>query len=185
MAATRFDDNQAFRRFLRQVWQDDITPLLRGQRADQRRKAARVGGQVAGTAGLLVDGLLRLKGKPFARALTVLGSTFGAILPDAWDWQWLRERAAPRERQVVAEQVERRATELPLREALSLFHLTPGASRAQLRHAWREVSLRWHPDRAPDAARQAEYHVRFVAYQAAYKRLGAAYDEGQLPQKSE
>lgn len=181
MAATGPADNETFRRFLRRVWRDDINPLLRGQRAAQRRKSARVGGKVAATTGLLVDGLFRLKGKPFTRFLTVVGSTVGAILPDAWDWTWLRERAGAGEKQVVAEQLRRRAAQLPLREALALYNLQATASREQLTHAWREFSRRWHPDKAADERRRGEYHVRFVAYQAAYERLRRAYDEGKLP----
>ncbi|MGD8450571.1 MAG: J domain-containing protein [Phycisphaerae bacterium] len=182
MTATHSNDDEAFRRFLRRVWQDDITPLLRGRRAQQRAKSASVAGRIAATGGLVADTLLRLKGRPFTRFMTVFGTTVGAILPDAWDWQWVREKAGPRERRVIAEQLRRRAGELALREALALFHLTPTASAEQLRHAWRETSLRWHPDKAPDALRRAEYHVRFVAYQAAYERLQAAYESGRLPQ---
>lgn len=182
MAATQPNDNDAFRRFLRRVWQDDITPLLRGERASQRARSARVAGRIAATGGLVADTLLRLKGRPFTRFMTVFGTTVGAILPDAWDWQWVRDKAGPRERRVIAEQVRRRAGELALREALALFHLTPTATAEQLRSAWRETSLRWHPDKAPDAARRAEYHVRFVAYRAAYERLQAAYESGRLPQ---
>ncbi len=184
MAATRRTDNEAFRRFVRRVWRQDITPLLRGERATQRRKAAQVGAKVAVSGGLLIDGLLRLKGKPFTRFLTVFGSTIGAILPDAWDWKWYRERAGPRERKVVAEQVERRAGELARDEALALFGLSPAASRDELKRAWRETSRRWHPDRAPDERRRSEYHVRFVAYQAAYERLCTAYENGELPAES-
>ena len=183
MAATRPPDDEAFRRFLRRVWQNDVGPLLRGERAEQRRKSARAAGKVAATTGLVVDSLLRLKGKPFTRFMTVVGSTAGAILPDAWDWKWLRERAAPREQKVVERQVARRAADLPLAEALALFHLTPSASREQLKHAWREISNRWHPDKAPDDARRAEYHLRFVAYQAAYERLRQAYEDGRLPKR--
>jgi hypothetical protein len=181
MAATRPPDDEALRRFLQRVWQSDVVPLLRGPKAGQRRTTARIGGKVAGTTGLLVDSLLRLKGRPFTRALTVLGSTLGAILPDAWDWEWLRAKAGPVARKVVAEQVGRRAGELPLKEALALFHLTPAASETQLKHAWRELSQRWHPDKAPDEERRAEYHVRFVAYQGAYERLCEAYENGELP----
>lgn len=185
MPATRPSDNAAFRRFLRRVWQHDITPLLKGEQAPQRRTSARVGGQVAAGAGLLIDGVLRLRGKPFTRFLTVLGSTFGALLPDAWDWRWLRERATPRQRKVIAQAVERRAAELPWAGALALFGLPATASREQLKAAWRGISLRYHPDKAPDARRRAEYHLRFVAYRAAYERLRAAYDAGLLPTKGE
>ena len=181
MAATSPPDSDAFRRFLRRVWKSDITPLLKGRRAAQRRKTARVAGKIAATTGLVADSLLRLKGKPFTRFMTVMGTTVGAILPDAWDWKWLRESANQRQRQVVSEQVERRAAELPLKEALALFHLTPAASHSQLKHAWREFSTRWHPDKAADQRRRVEYHVRFVACQAAYERLCQAYDEGELP----
>jgi len=182
MGATGSPESEAFRRFLQRVWREDVTPLLRGPRAVQRRRAARVTGQVAASAGLLVDSLLRLKGRPFSRFLTVFGSTVGALLPDAWDWNWLRERASAAQKKVIADQVERRATELPLAEALALFHLTPTASRARLTQAWREASLRWHPDKAENAAAAAEYQVQFIALRAAYERLCQAYDENRLPQ---
>lgn len=184
MAATRPYDNEAFRRFVRRVWRQDITPLLRGQHAAQRRTAAQVGGKVAASGGLLIDGLLRLKGKPFTRFLTIFGSTLGAILPDVWDWKWYREQAGPRARKIVAEQVKRRAGELPIHEALALFRLSPTAARDELKQAWRQTSHRWHPDHAPDEQRRSEYHVRFVAYQAAYERLSAAYENGELPVES-
>lgn len=173
-------DNDAFRQFLRRVWRHDVAPLLRDRRAAQRRKSARVGGKLGAAAGLLVDGLFGLKGKPFARFGTVMGSSFGAMLPDVWDWNWLRS-ADDAERAVVEDQVSRRVAELPEADALALFDLTPNASRDQLRDAWREIALRWHPDKAPGASERAEYHVRFLAYKSAHERLLAAYDAGRLP----
>src|SRR5262245_59841303 len=124
MSTSRRDDpaprgDLAFQRFLQRVWRDDVGPLLRGRQADQRRKAARIGGTVAGTGGALLDRMLGLRGRPFSRAMTVLGSTLGAILPDAWDWNWLR-KAAPHEREAVAEEVQRRAANLPDADALEL-----------------------------------------------------------------
>ena len=181
MSATHPSDNEALRRFLRRVWQSDITPLLQGARAAQRAKSARVGGKIAATTGLVLDSLFGLKGKPFTRSMTVVGSTFGALLPDVWDWRWLRENAEPGEKKVVSEQIERRAAELPLLEALAMFDLPPTASQETLKYAWREISRQWHPDKAPDEHQQAEYHVRFLAYRAAYDRLRAAYEEGLLP----
>jgi len=185
MAATGPDQNEALRRFLHRVWQQDIRPLLRGKYAEQRRRGARLAGSLAAGAGLLLDSLLRLRGRPFTRAFTVLGSTFGALLPDVWDWEWLRRGASAQEKDMVSQQVRRRAAELDLPQALALFNLMPTASRDQLRHAWREFSQRWHPDKAPDELSRAEYHVRFVTYQAAYERLISAYDAGQLPQQLE
>jgi hypothetical protein len=174
-------ENEAFRRFLRRVWREDVTPLLRDHRAAQRKKTARVGGKLAATPGLLVDGLLGLKGKPFTRFLTVLGSSLGAMLPDVWDWRWLREIADGAEREIAAAEVERRAAALPEADALALFGLSETAPREQLKQAWRETLQRWHPDKAPDEAARHEYHVRFLAYKGAYERLCAAYDAGRLP----
>lgn len=185
MPAMDENDNAAFRRFLRRVWRDDVTPLLVGENAAQRRTAAQVGGKLAAATGLLLDGVLRLRGRPFTRSLTVLGTTLGAMLPDVWDWKWLREQAGPRQRQVVSEQVQRRAAELPLLEALALFHLSPQAAQDDLKRAWRDISLRWHPDKAPDEAARAEYHVRFLVYRSAYDRLHAAYEAGELPISAE
>jgi hypothetical protein len=181
MPATDQTDNEAFARFLRRVWRDDVSPLLVGENAAQRRTAAQVGGKLAAATGLFLDGVLRLRGRPFTRSLMVLGSTLGALLPDVWDWKWLREQAGPRQREVVAEQVQRRAADLPLLEALQLFQLSPQATQDELKRAWREISQRWHPDKAPDEAGRAEYHVRFLVYRAAYDRLRAAYEQGKLP----
>lgn len=172
----------ALARFLRRVWRTDVEPLLRGKRAAQRRKSARVGGKAAATGGLVLDTLFRLRGKPFTRAMTVMGSSLGAMLPDVWDWKWLRRSATREDRQVVSDQVKRRAAQLPEADALALFGLTPTAARAELKESWRALSQRWHPDKAPDDEQRAEYHVRFITYQAAYERLCAAYDEGRLPQ---
>lgn len=175
----------ALGKFLRRVWRSDVEPLLRGKRAAQRRKSARVGGKVAATGGLVLDTLFRLRGRPFTRAMSVMGSSFGALLPDVWDWGWLRSSATREQRKVVADQIKRRAAELPEADALALFDLPATASQEQLKQAWRTVSQRWHPDKAPSEAERPEHHVRFVTYQAAYERLCQAYDEGRLPQRGE
>ena len=107
------NETEAFRRFLRRVWQEDVGPLLRDQRAVQRKKSARVAGTAAAGAGLLLDGLLRLRGKPFTRFMTVVGSSLGALLPDVWDWEWLRDSADAAEQAAVAEGVQRQAARLP------------------------------------------------------------------------
>ncbi|GEM_PF-1018341 len=172
--------DEALTRFLRRVWQQDVEPLLRGERAAQRRRAAGVGGKVAATGGLLIDSLLGLRGRPFTRALTVLGTSFGAMLPDVWDWKWF-QAASPQEQATARSQIRRRAAELPEADALALFGLSSSASRAELKSAWHGVCLRWHPDRAPDAAQRREYHTRFIVYQAAYARLVGAYEAGRLP----
>ncbi len=178
--AVRADD-EAFRRFLRRIWRDDVGPLLRDQRAAERRKTARVTGKTAATAGLFLDSVFGLKGKPFTRFMTVVGASFGAMLPDIWDWEWFRESAAPAEREVIEDHVARQAAALPEADALALFGLPPQATREDLKQAWHETAFRWHPDKAPDPARRPEYQVHFVAYQAAYQRLCCAYDEGRLP----
>lgn len=178
----RRDEN--FSRFVERVWERDVAPLLRGRLAEQRKKGARWGGTTAAAGGALLDGLLKLRGRPFTRALTVLGSTFGAMVPDLWDWDWLRRRADDQERRVIDEQVRRRAAELPEDDALALFDLPNSATIDELRHAWRAMSLRWHPDKAPDPARRREYEVRFVAYQSAYNRLCTAFEAGRLPRKA-
>ena len=168
-------------RFVTRVWRSDIEPLLRGRLAKQRAATAKAGGTVAAAGGALLDGLFRFRGKPFTRAFTVLGSTLGAILPDAWDWKWLRSDADVEQRREIDEQVRKRAGELPVQDALDLFDLPANAPVDELRHAWRALSLRWHPDKAPDAARRREYEVRFVAYKTAYELLLRAYEEGRLP----
>ncbi|MCK4342244.1 MAG: J domain-containing protein [Phycisphaerae bacterium] len=179
--ALRPNDNEAFRRFLRRVWREDVARLLQDRRASQRKKTARLTGKAAAATGLLVDGLFGLKGKPFTRFMTVMGTSVGAMLPDVWDWKWLRESANPRQKQVVTEQVRRRAAELPEAEALELFGLDDRATREQLKQTWRDLLHRWHPDKATDEAGRAEYNLRFLAYKTAYERLCRVYDEGRLP----
>lgn len=176
------NQDQSLRRFYRRVWKHDVAPLLRGRRKKEREKAARVGGKIAATAGLFVDRLLGLKGRPFARSMTVMGTSLGAMLPDVWDWKWLHE-ADESQRKVVDEQVSRRVAELPEAEALELFGLSPTATRDDLKQAWRAASLKHHPDKAADESRQAEFHLRFLTYRAAYERLCKAYDDGRLPQE--
>lgn len=177
-------DSAAFRRFLRRVWQEDVARLVDDRRAAQRTKSARVAGKAAAATGLFVDALLGLRGKPFTRFMTVMGTSVGAMLPDVWDWKWLRESATPAQRDAVAEDVRRRAAALPEADALELFELAPTATRDELKRAWREVLQHWHPDKAPDETTRAEYHLRFLAYKTAYERLAQAYDEGRLPMPS-
>ncbi len=182
MSNPRDVDNEAFRRFIRRVWQDDVAPLLRN-RVEERRKAARVTGKLAAGTGLALDSLLRLRGRPFTRFMTVVGSSFGAMLPDVFEWSWLRSADADA-RQAVADTVQRKAADLGDVEALALFDLTSEASADDLKRAWHNAAHRWHPDRAADDAARAEHHLRFVAYQAAYERLRSAYDAGRLPNHS-
>ena len=175
------DADRAFREFLNRCWQRDIAPLLRDEHAAARARAARIGGRAAAAAGLALDKLFGLRGKPFARSMTVLGGTVGALAPDVWDWKWLCESATADQQDVVDEQVRARAAALEHAEALALFELTPSAPLEGLKHAWREASKRWHPDVAPCPEARQEHHLRFLAYQAAYERLRAAYESGVLP----
>lgn len=185
--STRPADNEAFRRFLRRVWQRDVRPLLDDRRRAARAKSARVAGTAAGAAGLLADRLFGLRGKPFARFMTVMGSSIGAMLPDMFDWNWFRQ--ADRQSQAaVADRVERSAADLDVREALELFELPPDllelppdAGREQLKEAWHAAARLWHPDRARTDEERAEFHLRFVAYQAAYERLCRHFDVTRKP----
>ena len=181
MAGRQSNQDESLRRFYRRVWKQDVVPLLRGRRKKEREKAARVSGKIAATAGLFVDRLLGLKGRPFARSMTVMGSSLGAMLPDVWDWKWLRH-ADESQRKVVDEQVRRRVAELPVAEALDLFGLSPTATRDELKQAWRAASLKHHPDKTTDESRQTEFHLRFVTYRSAYECLCKAYDDGRLPE---
>ncbi len=181
MSAAR--QEKAFRTFLKRVWTQDVRPLLSDRRARQRAKTARWGGRVAATGGLLLDGLFRLKGRPFTRAMTVMGSTMGALLPDAWDWSWLRS-ATTEERGVVDERLRVRADGLEIREALALFDLSPTDSAAALRTAWHDLAARSHPDGARDDDDRQERRLRFQTYQAAHTILKQAHEDGRLPAKA-
>lgn len=162
--------DQPMQAFLRRVWREDVQPLLRGRHASQRASAARYLGKAAGLGGGLVDKALGTRGRPFTRFLTVLGSTFGALLPDVWDWEWLRGADA-RQRRHVEEQVSRRAAELQESEALLLLGLRPDATSTEARERWRELARRWHPDKATEDAQRAEHQVRFIAYRQGYDAL--------------
>lgn len=185
MGQRRSGADEAFQAFMRRVWREDVAPLLKGRYAAQRRVTARAGGTLAGLSGLVVDRLLRLRGRPFARAATVLGARLGALLPDAWDWAWLGGRAGRKTQELVAERVRARAEQLADEEALALLGLEATASLEQTKAAWRSASLRWHPDRAAGEAERAEYRLRFIACKAAYERLVAAYEQGRLPVRTE
>ncbi len=174
--------DEAFRRFLQRCWQHDVAPLLRDRQAETRRKTARSGGRWAALTGLAVDSLLHLKGRPFSRALAVLGSSAGALLPDLWDWSWLRA-ASVEARDFTEQQVVAAAGRLADDEALGLFGLSGDATEDDLRAAWRRIALRWHPDKAPDEAGRIEYHLRFVAYQNAHARLCEAFETQRLPRR--
>jgi hypothetical protein len=175
-------DSAAFRQFLSRVWLEDVAPLLRDH-PRARGVAARMGGLAGAAAGLLLDSALGLRGRPFARGLTILGATGGALLPDAWTRRPRSERGKDVERVGPPPRVrlQRDAWE---REALALFGLLPTATREQLRSAWHRVSLQWHPDRAASAAARMEHHVRFLLYRATYERLVQAYEGGRLPLSS-
>lgn len=170
--------------FVRRVWRDDIAPLLRDRRAAQRRKTARVGGRAAASAGLLLDGILGLRGKPFARFMTVIGASFGAMVPDVLDWSWLGQTADDSDRQAADDQLLRRAAELDDAEALNLFGLRNSDSFDALKSAWRAAAQRWHPDKARTPSESAEFRMRFVTYQATYDRLRRAFECGRLPRRS-
>lgn len=171
----------AFRRFARRVWRDDVAPLLRGRLAAQREKTATLGGQVAGSAGRLLDRALGLRGQPFARALTIMGASLGAMLPDAWDWDWLQDAATPAQRRTVRKRLERHAAELDEAAALALFGLEPQATHAEFRAAWRAASLLWHPDKARTEEQRRAFTIRFAALCAARDQIEAAFSDGRLP----
>lgn len=172
----RGKSDEAFRAFVQRVWRDDVAPVLRDHRG-QRAASARWLGSAAGGAGLLLDGVLRLRGRPFTRMLTVIGASAGAMLPDLLDWSWLRSHASDADRAVLADAASRRAAEFQDAEAMALLGLTPPCTDDGLRAAWREAAHRWHPDRA-DAARRDEHRLRFIACQKAYERLEASLAAG-------
>lgn len=174
------DEPEALRAFFQRVWREDIAPLLDDRRRAQREKSARVAGKLAAGAGMIADGLLRLRGKPFTRFMTIMGSTFGAVLPDVWDWRWFRQADAT-QRRAVEQHVRGRVDQGDLDQALALLGLDGRTDADALRSAWHAVSQRWHPDKAPDDAWRDEYRLRFVACQAAYERIGAALERGELP----
>ncbi len=174
------DTADAFERFLRRVWRAEVAPKLAGRRRRGRATGARVGGTIAGLGGTLLDRLFGLRGRPFARAGTVLGASVGAILPDVWDWEWLR-RASAAQYKAVAGRVREHAARLEDDEALALLGLHAGATAEDVRRAWHAASKRWHPDLAPDGATRREHALRFVTLNAAHERLCDALESGRLP----
>ncbi len=173
--------DEALRRFLQRVWREDVRPLLAGSHPEHRRTGARLGGSFGAAGGILLDKLFRLRGRPFMRAFTVMGSSLGALLPDVWDWRWFRGGADAAARETIAREAQRRAAAMEEAEALELLGLEPTAARDDLKRAWRLASQRWHPDKSPDEASRAEYQLRFVTLHAAYDRLIRSYDTGRLP----
>jgi len=178
---TRHTADEAMQKFIRRVWTTDVAPLLRGERTEQRRKSARTAGKVAAAGGLAIDRLFGLRGRPFTRFMTVMGSSLGAMIPDAWDAKWFGSSASAAQRDAAEACFRAGAAELEESEALALFGLDERATLEDLRAAWRSASRSWHPDRATDAAERAEFQARFVACHAAYERLQDAYAAGRLP----
>jgi len=71
----------------------------------------------------------------------------------------------------------------PSQDYYALLGIAPSATASQLRSAWRQLALKWHPDRAGDAAT-----ATFQKLQAAYTVLAdpiarAKYDRrrGEVP----
>ena len=181
MTSRSTDD--AMQRFYQRVWRENVVPLLRGHQAEQRRKTARVGGKLAAASGRFLDSLLGLRGKPFTRSLTIMGTRLGALLPDAWDWRWWRDEADTETRRQIAELIERRALEMQDAEARALLDVPPQASLDELKQAWRRLSQHYHPDKAADDHQRREYHLRFITYQAAYERLCRALVAEDTPER--
>lgn len=173
--------DDAMQRFIQRVWTSDVAPLLRGERAEQRRKSARTAGKVAAVGGLAIDRLLGLRGRPFTRFMTVMGSSIGAMIPDAWDAKWFGSKASAEQRDAAEACIRAGAADLANSEALALFGLDESATLDELRSEWRAASQRWHPDHAVDAEQRGEFQARFIAFQSAYERLRAAYESGRLP----
>lgn len=164
-------DPPPLKTFLERVWQKDVEPLLRGRLSQQRRVSARVSTKIAATGGYFMDRVLRLRGRPFTRFFSVLGGRLGAMLPDAWDWEWLRHGASDEDRTATHEAIERRGRDLERREAMDILGLPADASWPDVKAAWRRLSLEHHPDHARTPSQRAEAHVRFITYRAAYERL--------------
>lgn len=169
------DRDEAFRNFLNRVWRSDIYPLIADERAETQRKAAVRGAQAAGVAGRAIDKLLGLRGRPFSRALTVLGGTIGALTPDVWSWTWFRAVSRGKDREYVTDQLERRARDLSMDDAFAMLGLPRNASRDDVTRAWRTLAKEWHPDHAPDADARSEYAARFKAYNAVYESICAEF----------
>lgn len=165
----RSRSDRAFAAFLQHAWQQDIIPQTRGRQAQTRRVLARSAGRLAASAGLILDSLLHLRGRPFSRMLTILGGSAGAMLPDAWDWQWFARQSAQR-REAVVECVKDSGEGMSREQALALLGLTADATADEIRAAWRDAARRWHPDHA-GATERDMYRLRFIASRAAYEAL--------------
>jgi len=60
----------------------------------------------------------------------------------------------------------------------SVLGVTPNASVEEVKRAWRNLALKWHPDKQRDEADQAESAQRFLEVQAAYEALISECDRG-------
>merc|ERR1719261_2248319 len=54
--------------------------------------------------------------------------------------------------------------------------LKPGADLKEVRSVYKELALRWHPDKHPDPETKRAAVERFQEIQAAYDRLVASHD---------
>jgi hypothetical protein len=165
--------NDPMQRFYARVWRENVVPHLKDRHAEQRRRTAAAGTRVASATGRALDSLLKLRGKPFQRSMTVLGARLGALLPDVWDWRWFREEASPETRRAVKEAVAREARYGSVEEACGLLGVRWPPSEEVLQEAWRRVAYECHPDRARSAEERHERELRFVACQAAYEAIKA------------
>lgn len=63
-------------------------------------------------------------------------------------------------------------------DAHTLLGLSPGASKREVKHAFRRLAMRWHPDRNPDPAALEHFKMLRAAYETMLAGLAAANGDG-------
>lgn len=161
---------------LRQIWSEDLLPLLQDRSMQSRIERAGVLAVIGVVVGEVVDMVCQAYSKKELDFGAILGGAAGAITPEIMDWATAYERLDADQREYVDERVRQRVASQELVEQLSYFDLPSTTTPDELRKAWKRKATKLHPDRN----KASDAHVR-VALNAAYERLKYAFDCGDLP----
>ncbi len=166
---------------LRQTWQEDVLPLLKDRsmvaRVGRAGLLAAFGAIVGEVADLACQWYFRKKFGFGARLGGVIGATAGAFSPEIINWAAAYNELDEGQREFVDDRIRMRVVARELIELLGYFELAPTASLNELKRAYKQKVLAFHPDRN----KSSDAHVKMVAINAARERLLAAYASGLLP----